>query len=122
MVLVVDDNAAMRALIRSVVQATGPVVHECADGESAVALYAQVHPDLVLMDLKMAGMGGLAATRAIRRADPDARIVIVTEMADAGSRAAAADAGASAFVPKQDLLDLPSLLASPARADAGGAA
>ena len=109
----------MRALIRNLVEESGPVVYECADGESAVALYDRVRPDWVLMDLKMAGMGGLAATRAIRRSHPTARVVIVTELTDELSRAAAADAGASGFVPKQNLLDLPALLA---RAEAGGPA
>ena len=119
-VLLVDDNASMRALIRNLLEETGPVVHECADGETAVELYARVHPDIVLMDMKMGGMGGLAATRAIRRSDPSACVVIVTEMADDGSRAAAAEAGASGFLPKQNLLDLPALLAG--RGEAGGLA
>ena len=119
-VLLVDDNPSMRALIRNLVEASGPVVYECADGESAVELYPKVRPDWVLMDLKMGAMDGLAATRAIRRSDPSARVVIVTEMVDVRSRAAAADAGAAAFVAKQNLLDLPALLT---RADdAGGRA
>jgi CheY-like chemotaxis protein len=121
-VLLVDDNASMRALIRSVVEETGPVVYECADGDAAVDLYAQLRPDIVLMDLKMGRMDGLAATRAIRRSDPAARIVIVTEMADERSRAAAADAGATGFVPKQDLLALPALLTRTRRDAEGGAA
>jgi CheY-like chemotaxis protein len=116
-VLLVDDNPSMRALIRSLVEASGPVVHECADGESAVAMYDRLDPDWVLMDLKMGGMDGFAATRAIRRSHPAARVVIVTEMSDDRSRAAAAEAGALAFVPKQNLLDLPALLSRP---DAAG--
>lgn len=114
MVLLVDDNAAMRALIRTLVESSGPVVYECADGESAVAMYERVAPDWVLMDLKMGAMDGLAATRAIRQSDPDARVVIVTEMADDRSRAAAANAGAAGFLAKQNLLELPALLARPA--------
>lgn len=108
----------MRALIRNLVEECCPVVHECADGETAVDLYDRVRPDVVLMDLKMAGMGGLAATRAIRRAHPAARVVIVTEMTDERFRVAAAAAGASGFLPKQNLLDLPALLT---RDEAGGA-
>ena len=101
----------MRALIRSLVEEINPVVHECADGESALELYAKVRPDWVLMDVKMGGMDGIAATRAIRKSDPGARVVIVTEYGDDQSRAAAMAAGACGFVLKQDLLDLPALLA-----------
>jgi CheY-like chemotaxis protein len=109
-VLLVEDNPSMRALIRSLVEELSPVVYECADGETALEMYPRVHPDWVLMDVRMAGMDGLAATRAIRRTDPQARIVIVTESGDERSRALAMDAGASGFVPKQNLLDLPALL------------
>lgn len=112
-VLVVEDNASMRALIRSLVEAASLVVEECEDGETALALYARVHPDWVLMDIRLGGMDGITATRAMRQADPDARIVIVTEMDDADSRRAAQEAGASGFVLKQNLLDLPSLLSGP---------
>lgn len=100
----------MRTLIRSLVEAEGPVVYECPDGESAIAMYPRVQPDWVFMDVKMAGMDGLAATRAIRRSDPGARVAIVTEFSDERSRAAAFDAGASAFVPKQNLMELSALL------------
>ena len=109
-VLLVEDSAPMRALIRSLVQEVSPDVYECADGESAVDLYERVRPDWVLMDVKMAGMDGLSATRAIRKSDPAARVVIVTANTDEQSRADAMAAGASAFVAKHDLLQLPALL------------
>jgi two-component system response regulator DesR len=108
----VEDNAAMRTLIRSLVESVTPTVHECADGESAVDLYARLRPDAVLMDINLGGMDGIAATRAIREADPDARVIIVTENGDEGYRRAAEVAGASGFVLKQDLRGLPALLAS----------
>jgi DNA-binding NarL/FixJ family response regulator len=77
----------------------------------------ELHPDLVLMDVRMGGMDGLSATRAIVREDPAARVIIVTDFGDARSRAAALAAGASGFVPKDDLLELPALVAA-----AGGGA
>jgi two-component system chemotaxis response regulator CheY len=100
----------MRALIRSLIEEICPHVFECADGQSAVDLYAQVRPDWVLMDVKMDGLDGLAATRAIRKSDPTARVVIVTANGDEQSRADALAAGASGFVAKQNLLELPALL------------
>ena len=110
-VMLVEDSAVMRALIRSVVEGASAAVHECADGETALVEYARVRPDWVLMDLRMGGMDGLATTRAIRESDPLARVIIVTEYGDEGSRRAALAAGASGFVLKQNLLELPALLA-----------
>lgn len=109
-VLLVEDNASMRALIRSLVEGCSGTVYECADGESALGLYDRLHPDWVLMDVHMAGIDGLAATRALRQADPAARVVIVTEYDDPRSRQAALDAGACGFVGKRNLLDLPAVL------------
>lgn len=109
--LVVEDNASMRALIRSLVSEAGSAVYECQDGETAIGLYDEIHPDWVLMDIRMGGMDGIAATRAIRRTNPDARVIIVTDHGDPQSRAAAMAAGAFGFVLKQNLLELPALLA-----------
>lgn len=102
----------MRTLIRSLAESAPSVVEECADGETALALYSRIHPDWVLMDIKLGGMDGLTATRAIRRTDPHARVVIVTELDDEHYRRAAREAGASAYLLKENLLDLPGLLSS----------
>lgn len=110
-VLVVDDNTDMRTLIRSILEPAGQVVHECADGPGALEAYSQLHPECVLMDIELPGMAGIAVTRALRRMDADARVIIVTGHDDEPYRRAAADAGAAAFVRKEDLLVLPALLA-----------
>jgi len=115
--VLVEDNAAMRTLPRSLVEGVALIVHECEDGESALDLYARLHPDAVLMDINLGGMDGIAATRAIRQANPEARVIIVTEYGDEGYRRAAEAAGASGFVLKQDLLGLPALLAGRAGAE-----
>jgi DNA-binding NarL/FixJ family response regulator len=109
-VLIVEDNAAMRALIRSLVERAGRSVHECDDAETALALYPSLKPDWVLMDIALGGMDGIAASRALLAAHPGARVIIVTEQRDPGYRIAAAHAGASGFVLKEDLLALPALL------------
>lgn len=112
-VLLVDDNPAMRALIRSLVEEVTPVVHECESGRDAVAAYQAIRPDWVLMDIELSGLDGIAATRAILRLDPDARVIIVTAHGDNEYRQAADAAGARGFVLKEDLLALPALLSEP---------
>lgn len=111
-VLLVEDNAAMRALIRSLVEEVTPAVRECETGAGAVAAYGDIRPDWVLMDIEMAGVDGIAATRAIRELDPEARVIMVTAHGEEEYRQAAAAAGARGFVLKENLLELPALLAS----------
>ena len=69
-----------RALIRTVLAGLADDVTECADGDEAVAAYGAERPDWVLMDLQMARMGGLEATRRLLAADPTARVLIVTRL------------------------------------------
>jgi len=79
--LVVDDALFMRKMICGVAAEAGwQVVGEAGDGSAAVALYQQLHPDLVTMDLVMPVMGGLEALRQIRALDPDAKVIVVTAL------------------------------------------
>ena len=79
--LVVDDALFMRKLICGVAAEAGwQVVGEATNGEQAVALYEQLKPDLVTMDLVMPIMGGLEALRKIRELDSQAQIVVVTAL------------------------------------------
>src|SRR5690349_10879039 len=79
-VLVVDDHPPMRmglvALIKS--QAGMDVVAEASDGEEAIEVYDDVRPDIVLMDLRMPGIGGVEAILAIRKKHPEARVVVLS--------------------------------------------
>lgn len=79
-VLVVDDHQIVRqglvALINS--EPGLKVVAEAADGQQAVELFRQHRPDVTLMDLRLPGMGGVEATRAIRREFAAARIIVLT--------------------------------------------
>lgn len=102
-VLIVEDNQEMRRLLRSFLEDDVEQIHECADGSAACAAYARHHPDWVLMDLKMAVMDGITATRQIKAAFPEARIMIVTDYDDIELRRKARRAGAAAYVLKEDL-------------------
>lgn len=104
--LIVDDNADVRRLIRSVTAAPEDEIEECVDGAEAVAAYRRQRPDIVLMDLRMPRMDGLAATRAIVAQDSSAKILIVTDYDDNILREAAVTAGACDYEIKENLLHL----------------
>lgn len=109
-ILIVDDNARIRATIRAVVEPLARAVFECGDGAEAIDAYRRLSPDLVLMDIAMDGLDGIEATRRIRRSDPRARIIIVSDHGGTEFRTAARTAGATGFVLKEDLMNLPDLL------------
>jgi len=64
-ILIVEDNAAIRRLIRRAVAHLADEIYECEDGADALKAYSEHQPDLVLMDVRMPRMDGLAATRQI---------------------------------------------------------
>ncbi len=109
--LIVEDNAAMRATIRSMLHGVESEFCECSDGRDALELYSMFRPRCVLMDVRMKYLDGISATRQIISSFPDARIIIVTEYDDPALRKEVQEAGAVAFVRKDDLSDLHALLA-----------
>ena len=111
-VLIVDDNAGVRRLLRGVAVEVAAGVWECSDGADALAAYTAHRPSVVLMDIRMPRMDGLAAARQIMAAYPAARVVMVTDYDDDTLRAAAHEAGACAYMLKVDLLDLGALIHS----------
>jgi DNA-binding NarL/FixJ family response regulator len=101
-ILTADDHHLIRAGVASFL-ATEPelqVVAEAANGEEALERYRDVRPDLVLMDLSMPVMDGLAATRAILEEFPDARIIALTTYAGDEDIHRALDAGAMGYLVK----------------------
>lgn len=110
MLMIVDDNAQVRRVIRRICQDFADRFCECADGAEALAVYRAEQPDWVVMDVSMEVMDGLTATRQVLAAFPAARIVITTRFDDAEMREAARQAGACAYIPKDDLMALRALL------------
>ena len=108
--LIVDDSEPMRRMIKAIIADQVHEIFECDGGSGALAAYREHQPDFVLMDLKMARMDGLAATRQIRQFFPAARIVIVSQWDDAALREEARRAGAENYVSKSDLLPLRPIL------------
>lgn len=105
-VLLADDNAAMRQVMRRILHGLATEVCECDNGAEACALYATQHPDWVLMDVEMPEVNGIVATQRIRANDPEARILIVTNYDDTSLRKAAQEAGASGYLLKDNLWEL----------------
>jgi DNA-binding NarL/FixJ family response regulator len=103
-VLIADDHPLFRDGMRGLL-ATQPdmeVAGEATTGEEAVALAAELEPDVVLMDIRMPGGGGLEATRRILAARPGTRILVVTMFEDDATVFTAMRAGARGYVLKDD--------------------
>ncbi|WP_338847446.1 response regulator [Massilia sp. W12] len=79
-VLVVDDSRVSRLMSRQFILSLRPgwQVEEAATGEDALQRVSEYTPDLVLMDVNMPGMGGLAAAEKLRQLHPDCRITLLT--------------------------------------------
>jgi DNA-binding NarL/FixJ family response regulator len=101
-VVVVDDHPLMRCALRQMLstQADLEVVGEAADGQEAVELCRRLHPDLVLMDVRMPQMDGLEATRQIKRELPRTIILILTASDCPHDLSQALKAGAAGYVLK----------------------
>ncbi len=100
-VLICDDAVFMRAAIATALTAAGhEVVGEAPDGERAVALYRDLRPDVVTMDIVMPGGSGVDAVKRIREVDPGACVVMVTAMGQETLVQQAREAGATAFLVK----------------------
>jgi DNA-binding NarL/FixJ family response regulator len=120
-VLLADDHPTFRrglgALLDSMDGFT--VVGEAADGETAVALAADLSPDVVVMDLNMPGVNGVEATRRIVAAAPDTAVLVLTMLDEDDSVFAAMRAGARGYVVKgADTDDVLRAMESVARGDA----
>ena len=109
-VLIVDDNAPVRRLIRRILPPLASEIYECANGADALITYQAYKPDVVLRDICMDEMDGIQATERIKAADQGARIVIVTDYDDEELRRAAMRAGACVYVLKDNFLVLVQLL------------
>ena len=83
-VIIVDDHPLVRAGIAQLLESTEDisVVGQAADGEEGIAAVAELEPDLVLMDLSMPGMDGRTATRRIREAHPNVRVVVLSSYSE----------------------------------------
>lgn len=101
-VLVVDDHDLIRAGLSRMLMDDGgiDVIGEAASGEEAIDQVRELKPDVVLMDLKMPGIGGLEAIRRILRASEQCQVVVVSACTDDPYPSRVLESGASAYVSK----------------------
>ena len=101
-VLIVDDHPVTRDGLRAALGTAEDVevVGEAASGEEAVTAVGQLTPDVVFMDVRMPGMNGIEATRAIRQDHPETRVVLFTVDESRASIAEAIQAGVSGYLLK----------------------
>ena len=103
-VLVADDQTPFRRAARSVLEATADfeLVGEATSGEEAVALVDSLRPDLVLMDIKMAGIGGIEAARSIRATHPETVTILLSTYREDDLPRQARMCGAAGYLHKSD--------------------
>lgn len=98
-ILVVDDAANIRALVRDYLLAEGFAVHTAEDGRAALRLARQEHPDLILLDLMMPEMGGYEFLRAYRR-EAAVPVIVLTARQDETDKVLGLELGADDYVTK----------------------
>jgi two-component system invasion response regulator UvrY len=103
-VLIADDQAPFRTAARSVVAAAAgfQLVGEATSGEEAVALVESLSPDLVLMDIQMAGIGGIEAARSIASGHPTTMTILLSTYREEDLPDEAETCGAVAYIHKSD--------------------
>ncbi|HZP72422.1 MAG TPA: response regulator [Gaiellaceae bacterium] len=107
-VLVVDDDARNRKLVRDVLHASGVAVLEAETGAAAVGLAREHRPDVVLMDVRLPDLDGDAVLRLLAADPVTADIPVVALTALSGARAALLAAGFAGYLEKPiDVLELP---------------
>ncbi len=103
-VMVADDHAVVRMGLVSLIHSEPDleVVGEAEDGREVLERFPALHPDILLADLRMPGMDGVAMTQALRRAHPEARVIIFSSYEGEEEVYRALEAGARGYLLKRD--------------------
>jgi two-component system chemotaxis response regulator CheY len=99
-ILVVDDAAFMRMMIRDILAKEGYAIHEAVNGRDAIEKYEEIRPDLVTLDITMPELDGIEALRSIRAKHGEARVLMVSAMGQQKMIVEALEAGALDFLVK----------------------
>lgn len=106
-VLIVDDHELVRAGIRSLLAGVPgiKVIAEACNGEDALKISREKRPTVILMDVRMPGIGGLEATRKLLRADPEVKVIALTVYGEEPFPSKLLQAGAAGYLTKGSGLD-----------------
>ncbi len=100
-VLIVDDASFMRMMVKEILTKNGyEVAGEAENGQKAIEKYAELSPDLVIMDITMPEVDGIEAVKRIKASDPEAKIVMCSAMGQQAMVIEAIQAGAKDFIVK----------------------
>lgn len=111
-VVIADDDPFVGASLKTILEAGGSVAVAAvgASGEEAVELHESLRPDVLLLDIRMPGMGGLGAAERVLAAHPEARVVFLTTFSDDEYIVRALRLGARGYLVKQDVGTIPAAL------------
>lgn len=105
-ILLVDDSEPFRRRLRNFLNKSPglELLGEAMDGEEAVRLARELHPDVVITDVLMPGLNGIEATKRIKGESPEIEVIALSMEGDLGFRSAMRDAGASTYLLKDNVL------------------
>lgn len=110
-VLVVDDSSIMRKMIRqTIIENNHTVIGEAKNGRDAVEMYKNLKPDVVTMDITMREMDGFSAAKEILEFDPEAKIIILSNLDEKKYSQEAKAVGALAYITKHHAKDIVNVL------------
>ena len=104
-ILVVDDELDICDFVKNFFQERGYQVHTAVCGEDAIAIARQEKPELVLLDIKMKGMDGIAALKHLREIDRNQKVIMITALEDQDKMDEASRLGACDYITKPLMLD-----------------
>ena len=101
MIMLVDDEPHIRKYVSLILRQLGnPTVVQAGNGEEAIAVYQRENPDLVLMDVNMPQMDGIATLKRLKEIDPNAVVVMLTSLANRETIEQALELGAANYIRK----------------------